>query len=253
MSSRFVSHDSCPACGSKDNLARYDDGGAFCFGCHYREGRTHRPMRRSEEDDGRRDKPLPDDIGHHYSEACVEWLGRFHVDVPTAIVNGLVWSPKNEQLIYQMGVCWQARNFGGFWLEKFGKCYTSGDVNACLHIYDTGSVDQAEQGNNGSGGTESTVRRSETLVIVEDPVSALRIGSLCPSMPLLGSHLAQARLNAIARLYPRVMFWLDSDKLKEARAMEQRAKYMGLSTRTVYTDEDPKCYTNDQLLEILTL
>jgi twinkle protein len=31
--SRFVSHEPCPACNSKDNLARYSDGHAFCFGC----------------------------------------------------------------------------------------------------------------------------------------------------------------------------------------------------------------------------
>jgi twinkle protein len=29
----FVRHEECPNCGSKDNLARYADGGAFCFGC----------------------------------------------------------------------------------------------------------------------------------------------------------------------------------------------------------------------------
>jgi twinkle protein len=33
----FVQHEPCPECGSKDNLARYADGGAFCFGCEYRE------------------------------------------------------------------------------------------------------------------------------------------------------------------------------------------------------------------------
>lgn len=28
----FVGHEECPDCGSKDNLARYDDGSAYCFG-----------------------------------------------------------------------------------------------------------------------------------------------------------------------------------------------------------------------------
>lgn len=33
---QFVRHESCPSCGSRDNLARYDDGGGYCFGCgHY--------------------------------------------------------------------------------------------------------------------------------------------------------------------------------------------------------------------------
>jgi len=35
--SNFVAHEPCPSCGSRDNLARYDDGHSWCFGCGYRE------------------------------------------------------------------------------------------------------------------------------------------------------------------------------------------------------------------------
>ena len=35
--SEFSHHEPCPSCGSKDNLARYDDGHAYCFGCSYYE------------------------------------------------------------------------------------------------------------------------------------------------------------------------------------------------------------------------
>ena len=35
--SKFVGHEPCPKCGSKDNLGRYDDGHAFCYGCQYYE------------------------------------------------------------------------------------------------------------------------------------------------------------------------------------------------------------------------
>lgn len=198
-----------------------------------------RKMGNTTENDSRHSRALPDDLGHNFSSDAVTWLGRYHVDIPTAIRNDLWWSPRNEQLIYKLGNCWQARNFGGFWLDKFGKCYTSGDVNECLHVY-----------GGRSGGVETTLLDG-TLVIVEDPVSALRIGPLCDAMPLLGSHLAPARLNALAKLYRSVTFWLDSDKYKEARAMEQRAKWMGLSSHTIYTDEDPKAYDNPKLEEIL--
>ncbi|MCA1946977.1 MAG: toprim domain-containing protein [Armatimonadetes bacterium] len=35
----FLRHESCPSCGSRDNLARYSDGHAHCFGCgHYERG-----------------------------------------------------------------------------------------------------------------------------------------------------------------------------------------------------------------------
>jgi twinkle protein len=33
----FVAHETCPECGSKDNLARYSDNSAHCFGCKYNE------------------------------------------------------------------------------------------------------------------------------------------------------------------------------------------------------------------------
>ncbi len=33
---KYVKKEPCPNCGSKDNLAVYSDGHAFCFGCHHR-------------------------------------------------------------------------------------------------------------------------------------------------------------------------------------------------------------------------
>lgn len=39
-SSEFLRHEPCPNCGSKDNLARYTDGHAFCFGCSHWEPPT---------------------------------------------------------------------------------------------------------------------------------------------------------------------------------------------------------------------
>jgi len=35
--SEFIRHEPCPQCSSRDNLARYSDGHAYCFGCEYRE------------------------------------------------------------------------------------------------------------------------------------------------------------------------------------------------------------------------
>lgn len=35
--SEFVAHEPCPSCGSRNNLARYSDGHAYCFGCQHHE------------------------------------------------------------------------------------------------------------------------------------------------------------------------------------------------------------------------
>jgi twinkle protein len=38
--SSYTHKESCPACGSRDNLARYTDGHGFCFGCRHYEPAT---------------------------------------------------------------------------------------------------------------------------------------------------------------------------------------------------------------------
>ena len=40
----FVQHEACPNCNSKDNLARYDDNSAYCFGCSYYENQQGEVM-----------------------------------------------------------------------------------------------------------------------------------------------------------------------------------------------------------------
>ncbi len=234
----FSHHEPCPKCGSRDNLGRFSDGGAFCFGCHYVEKADRTVWNvQCKENVG---YPIPEDVGHDFSPACVEWLKSFHLDVPTAIQREMVWSPSREQLIYQMGNVWQARNFNPERFKK-SKNFTSGNVNECLHIY-----------NNSTSSNPN--RQYTTLVVVEDPLSAIRIagtGARSDAMPLLGSHLATARLMAIARLYSRLHIWLDSDKWKESVDISRRAIMIGTSSRSIYTKLDPKCYTNKEIEEIL--
>ena len=51
----FIQHESCPSCKSTDNLARYSNGSAFCFGqgCGYFEkanGETIRIKKKCQQD-----------------------------------------------------------------------------------------------------------------------------------------------------------------------------------------------------------
>lgn len=91
------------------------------------------------------------------------------------------------------------------------------------------------------------------LVIVEDPVSAIRLSeAYSDSMPLLGSHLATSRLNALAGLYRAVVVWLDSDKYKEACDIAYRFRLVGVDAQVKWTELDPKCYTDTEIKEIMT-
>ncbi|QDP62672.1 MAG: putative ATP-dependent helicase [Prokaryotic dsDNA virus sp.] len=46
--SEFLRHEPCPRCGSKDNLARYTDNHAYCFGCDYYEHGDGTPVEKKE-------------------------------------------------------------------------------------------------------------------------------------------------------------------------------------------------------------
>lgn len=59
--SNFIGKEPCPECGSKDNLARYDDGHGYCFGCGHYEPSTdvqERPAFTEREQRGRMNDSL---------------------------------------------------------------------------------------------------------------------------------------------------------------------------------------------------
>jgi len=51
--SHYSHKEPCPACGSRDNLARYTDGHAYCFGCgHHERAERSRPVNPFNKDSG---------------------------------------------------------------------------------------------------------------------------------------------------------------------------------------------------------
>jgi len=226
----FLRHESCPECGSRDNLGRYSDGGAFCFGCHYRERGDSRAVHSSD--------PVGDsihlpDVSTSFSPAVVAWLAQYDISVPEALKWGWRYNTKDDQLIFPFYgqpnelLLYQARNF-----SRKPKYYNKGSVADVLPIFHSG-------------------RPSPALVVVEDCVSAAKIARINDAMPLLGSHLPATKLMRLKGLYKGLVLWLDSDKLKEAREMETMARFVGFDAKTIYTELDPKEYNVDEIKELL--
>lgn len=104
--SSFLYKESCPECGSRDNLARYSDGHGYCFGCqHYEPGDTvtdteqqPRPFESKELiDEG---TPMPLSARGLSLETCEHWgygVTEFRgskVQVANYRVNGVVVAQK---------------------------------------------------------------------------------------------------------------------------------------------------------------
>ncbi|MDE3022870.1 MAG: hypothetical protein KGI54_13600 [Pseudomonadota bacterium] len=239
---KWLFNGPCDHCGSKDNLGHWDDGSTYCWGCKFssRSGNwVHPASLGTVEEATPVIKALPDDIGFDYGPDAVEWLGRFGISVERAIAEGIRYSRSFNQVIFVFNgesaepVFWQARNLDPERAAK-RRYYTQGNVKELLPIYNTKKVPQ-----------------KKCLTIVEDCVSAIRVSDFCDSMPLLGSHLPADKLNRLKFLYPELIFWLDSDKFKEAQSMAKRAQMIGLKAHVIFTELDPKCYTPQQIMEYI--
>jgi len=103
--SDFLYKESCPECGSRDNLARYSDGHGYCFGCkHYEPGDavTETPQARTFESKELIDEGVPQALNSRglSLETCEHWgygVAEFRgskVQVANYRVNGIVVAQK---------------------------------------------------------------------------------------------------------------------------------------------------------------
>jgi hypothetical protein len=95
---------------------------------------------------------------------------------------------------------------------------------------------------------------SNNLVIVEDILSAIKVGRYCNSLALLGSYVPDDLITKLQK-YEKIFIWLDYDKLSSSYKYAKRIKALtGLPVKVIITKEDPK-YINDtaikQHLEVL--
>ena len=90
------------------------------------------------------------------------------------------------------------------------------------------------------------------MVITEDKLSAIKVSAVADAIPALGTQFQNWKLvELFKRGYRRVYVWLDRDKWKEGREICEKAQWLGMSATAVLTDEDPKCYTHEQIMGYL--
>ena len=91
----------------------------------------------------------------------------------------------------------------------------------------------------------------DRLCIVEDILSAVKVGRHVPSLALLGSYFP-VELNPLYRLCSSVYIWLDQDKyltaIKEATKINN---LYGIPVRVVSTTYDPKENSDGQITELI--
>jgi hypothetical protein len=93
------------------------------------------------------------------------------------------------------------------------------------------------------------------LVLVEDILSAIRVGEVARGWSLLGTNISDstaARVKA-ARGVDNVLIWLDPDGAgRKARGRLRNALCLvGITPRIIRTDLDPKLYSREEIRRIV--
>lgn len=254
--SAFLRHEGCARCGSSDALAVYKGGSSYCFSCHWYTASGGNgglaSIRGTSIDREDRQLILPNGINTHYPIEVIEWTMRGGVGPSTLMENGVVWCPSTKQLIFpfyehEKLVLYQARNFGNTKLKYF----TQGAKEECIPFYSqfiiTASLQEV---------CERTVEKHPDSVccIVEDCLSAIRTCKQGLSIPCLGSTLSKekiAHLAAVLSPFTRVVVWLDANMYDKAQTIAQRFQLLGLDAMVLWTKDDPKVYTDEEITNYL--
>ena len=221
--SLFKQHIPCPKCGSKDNLADYTDH-QYCFGCQYYKKKDdlnslRERLRTRTVVNTSYGIPVVDKI----PQEAMQWLLKYDIRQDEIDKYKIKWSPLEILILMMTKSYWQGRNFG-FGNQK----YKSNGIKP-LTKYGKGGI----------------------LILVEDVLSAIKIArtkKYCAS-PLLGSSLSKHAESQLVKQYKNIYVWLDRDKASNAVRIRNRLRSLGVTSRAIISDLDPKEYDKQTITE----
>lgn len=237
MTSRFISHENCPSCGSKDNLGVWDDNHKYCFGCgYYKSGTTNVKTVFEEPKNSKTTTEYPHDITSTYPIEALKWLNSCGITNSLQKQYQIHWSP-SKQLI-----CWKIWGSNGTIIGWQGRCFAkNAKTKYVIHgkIHDDICI------------LPNTNPKPTTIVLVEDYLSAIRVSNYLPCMPLFSCNISTNHLQGLSKTFKKIIVWLDSDKLDNARKIAIRISLLGIHGQVLYTQNDPKNYTDTQIKDYL--
>lgn len=250
-----LNHEDCPeGVDRKKRLyIKHTQDGTYIFYCHhcglsgvYKEKVTnvHRVVKQPVARD-QKDIRLPKDIikdSHQWPSTATGWLLKYGITESEIKNNGIVYSPSVDRLLmplYMDGdyIGWQGRT-----LAK------DRDIPKYLTTVDSNRP-------SGNCGLYRNAVPSDTAVLVEDVVSAIKLSRQVDSIALLGSHPTSEVVNWIAGRYKNIIIWLDNDKpevIKQQNKLHSLFKVLvSGEVKLILTDKDPKDYSDSEIEEWL--
>lgn len=251
--SQLLSMGSCPYCKNGKNtpcFATYSNG-YYCFTCGVKKYTTdnYRAYK------GFNNQYSKLEIGKHtrniaeFSPETLKWLYKYYIF---------------DNLIRKYGICYifpdelheEALLFGvykenelKFWQKRYfpsKRFVTKGDKNTLFTRID---------------------KTQNTIILVEDFISAIRIAEITNVLCLFGVHINDHMSKYLFNLNMNILVWLDPDEAGQTASIELcrklnnymqiRSKYRAFAIRelrtveVMTTDKQPKDYCNEELKHII--
>lgn len=230
----MVKYEACPRCRERgkdsrgDNMAIYRDGSKHCFACALHVSpplgsRWANPgWKEDHKSDSVRKGILPGDYITEIPQHAWKWLLQY--GLPVEHWNGLVgYSEIRERLIIRIG------DPLAFSLGRYTPKGQSDSAVRKWHVFGD------------CHNYACPVGDGDIVVLVEDIISAHKIGQVGLGLPLFGTTIFPAHINYIKQQGKPVVLWLDKDQEgtlhKKASNIEALT---GLPCDIITTIKDPK-------------
>lgn len=246
----LLSTGACPFCGNGNNtpcFALYDNG-YYCFSCGIKKSCAKENYAFRENIIQKVALKIPN-VTCDFSPTVLQWLYKYYVFENLIKKYKIYYVPgdelSNESLL--LGV--YDKNELVFWQRRFfptKKFTTGGDKNTLFTI-------------------NNTARK--TIVLVEDYISAIRVGEHANVLCLWGIHVNYVMSKYLQKIDMNILIWLDPDEAGRAASKELLNRlsknaqngsiYRAFAIREqrtvsiLETEKQPKDYSDQQLKEIL--
>lgn len=232
--SKIVHKGNCPVCPSSDAYHEYEDGHCHCYSCgeHTMCSRSSAILEALKSETKVHDQStvsLPKDFDYFLPDRASHWLNRWNLTITEKRKAKIGFSEKLDSLIFpvfgpsdQFGdpVYYQSRYFGVD--SKVPKWRTVGSKEDTLYLPES--------------------HKDDTIVMVEDIISAIKVSRVTNCTPLCGSTASMALKLRLQRHYRRARVWLDADARLKGLETTLALNELGLRTTMIWTDHDPKYY-----------
>lgn len=222
----------CENCDSSDAVESYDDGD-FCFSCH----KKINSKRLSLESDLKKQKnPKPVKLVA-ITEHWINWLKNRGINDKTISYFNLQYDDLSKSIVYTIKVASEIRG------------YQLRDENKKIKTVRYAKEDEAFL-------FECSANDTSVVVVVEDPISAMRIwqDANINAVALMGTNLTIINKLYLITKYNKIIVWMDGDiaGYKAAQQIDRDCRVY-CETKGMFTRYDPKDYPPTEIKRLLNV